>query len=65
MFGRRFLLRLCIEAVLLSMVDTLLTPDRLRGVEIGFINEEVFEYGVNVLFLATIILKRLSVGEGP
>jgi len=36
MFVRRFLLRLCIEDVLLSIADILLTPDRLRGCDIGF-----------------------------
>jgi len=65
MLVRRFLLRLCIEEVLLSIVDTLLTPDRLRVCEIGFTKVEGFEYGANTLFLLTWILKRLSAGVGP
>lgn len=43
MFVRRFLLRLCIEEVLLSIVDTLLTPDRFRDCEIGFTIIDGFE----------------------
>lgn len=35
MFVRRFLLRLCIEEVLLSIVDEL-TPDLFRDCVIGF-----------------------------
>lgn len=49
MFVRRFLLRLCIEDVLLSIVDILLMPDRFRGCDIGFANvDDGFEYGVKV-----------------
>lgn len=43
MFVRRFLLRLCIEEVLLSIADILLIPDRFRDCEIGFTNVDVFE----------------------
>lgn len=66
MFVRRFLLRLCIEDVLLSIVDILLMPDRFRGCDIGFANvDDGFEYGVKVLFLEVLILKRFSVGVCP
>jgi len=65
MLVRRFLLRLCIEEVLLSIVDILLTPERFRDCEMGFANVEGFEYGTNILFLVTWILKRLSAGVGP
>jgi len=65
MLVRRFLLRLCIEEVLLSIVDILLTPDRFRVCEIGLTRVEGFEYGANILFLVTCILKRLSAGVGP
>lgn len=36
MFVRRFLLRLCIEEVLLSIAEVLLTPDLFRDCVIGF-----------------------------
>lgn len=49
-FVRRFLLRLCIEEVLLSIADTLLTLDRFRDCEIGFANVVGFEE--KILFLA-------------
>jgi hypothetical protein len=43
MFVRRFLLRLCIEELLLSTVDTLLTPERFRDCEMGFTRIDGFE----------------------
>lgn len=43
MFVRRFLLRLCIEEVLLSIVDILFIQDRFRDCELGFNNVGAFE----------------------
>lgn len=65
MLVRRFLLRLCMEEVLLSIVDTLLMPERFRDCEIGFTNVEGFVCGANRLFLVAWIRKRLSAGDGP
>lgn len=65
MFVRRFLLRLCIDEVLLSIIDKLLTPDRFRDCEIGFTKTQGFEYGAKLLFLAILTLNRLSLGDGP
>jgi len=43
MFVRRFLLRLCIEEVLLSIVDSGFTQDRFRDCELGFTKVGAFE----------------------
>lgn len=43
MLVRRFLLRLCIDEVLLSIVDILLIPERFRDCEIGFTRIDGFE----------------------